>query len=137
MLVFREMQRHYRYKETWVLDVTEKDLDNLPIVLLGLSDIKNFPIPIEKRYIGPRLLRKFPHLQFYYSKFTGRRLAAGVAIGDPIENDIINNSNIIYDYQEIPNTNETNQIKNYAVQVNYNLESIPDEVMKQINEITS
>ena len=64
-------------------------------------------------------------------------MAAGVAIGDPIENEIINNSNIIYDYQEIPNTNETNQIKDYAVQVNYNLESIPDKVMKQINKITS
>ena len=63
-------------------------------------------------------------------------MAAGVAIGDPIENEIINNSNIIYDYQEIPNTNETNQIKDYAVQVNYNLEIIPDEVMTQINEIT-
>ena len=137
MSVFREKQRHHRYKETWVLDVTEKDLDNLPIVLLGLSDIKNFPIPIEKRYKGPKLLKKFPHLQFYYSKLTGRRMAAGVAIGDPIENEIINNSNIIYNYQEIPNTNETNQIKDYAVQVNYNLESIPDEVMKQINEITS
>ena len=64
-------------------------------------------------------------------------MAAGVAIGDPIENEIINNSNIIYDYQEIPNTNETKQIKDYAVQVNYNLESIRDEVMKQIDEITS
>ena len=64
MSVFREKQRHHRYKETWVSDVTEKDLDNLPIVLLGLSDIKNFPIPIEKRYIGPKLLKKFPHLQF-------------------------------------------------------------------------
>ena len=64
-------------------------------------------------------------------------MAAGVAIGDPIENEIINNSNIIYEYQEIPNTNETNQVKDYAVQVNYNSESVPDEVMKQINEITS
>ena len=64
-------------------------------------------------------------------------MAAGVATGDPIENEIINNSNIIYGYQEIPNTNETNQIKDYAVQVNYNLESIPDKVMKQFNEITS
>ena len=61
-------------------------------------------------------------------------MAAGVAIGDPIENK---NSNIIYNYQEIPNTNETNQIKDCEVQVNYNLESVPDKVMKQINEITS
>ena len=36
MSVFREMQYHYRYKETWVSDITKKDLDNLPIVLLGL-----------------------------------------------------------------------------------------------------
>ena len=50
---------------------------------------------------------------------------------------IINNSNIIYDYQEIPNPHEDNQIKYCAVQVNYHLESIPDKVMEQINEITS
>ena len=71
MSVFRETQRHHRYKETWIWDITEEDLDNLPIVLLGLSDIKNFPIPIEKRYIGPKLLKKFPHFQFYYRKLTG------------------------------------------------------------------
>ena len=80
---------------------------------------------------------KFPHLPFYHSKLTGRKMAAGVAIGDPIENEIINNSNIIYDYQEIPDPHDNNQIKDYAVQVNYHLESIPDKVMEQINEITS
>ena len=99
--------------------------------------MKNFSIPIDKIYIAPRLLNKFPHLQFYHSKLTGRKMVLGVAIGDPIEHEIINNSNIIYKYQEIPDPNEDNQIKDYAGQVNYHLESIPDEVMEEINEITS
>ena len=87
--------------------------------------------------VDPRLLKKIHHLQFYYSRIIGKRMAAGVATGDSIENGSINNPNIIYNYQEIPDINETNQIKDYAVQVNYNLDSIPDEVMKQINEMTS
>ena len=37
----------------------------------------------------------------------------------------------------IPDPNEDNQIKDYTVQVNYHLKSIPDEVMEQINEMTS
>ena len=129
--------RTKRYKQSWVSDITEENLNTLPIVLLGLSDIKNFPCPIDKRYIALTLSKKFPHLQFYHSKLTGRKMAAGVAIGDPIENEIINNSNIICKYQEIPDPHEDNQIKDYAVQVNYHLESIPEKVRKQINEITS
>ena len=49
---------------------------------------------------------------------------------------MIDNSNITYDDQEIIDPNEDNQIKDYAVQVNYHLENIPDKVMEQINEIT-
>ena len=120
MSAFKDKQPSNRYKETWVSDITEHDLNTLPIVLLGLTDIKHFPIPIDKRYIGINLVNKFPHLQFFYSKLTGRRMAAGIVMGDTIENEIINNSNIIYDYQEIPN--ETYQVKNYEVQVNYNVE---------------
>ena len=56
-------------------------------------------------------------------------MAAGIATGDTIENGIINNLNIIYHYQEIPDINETNQIKDYAVQVNYNIDSSPNKVM--------
>ena len=56
-------------------------------------------------------------------------MVAGVAIGESMENEIIsnnsNNSNIlIYDYQEVPDTSDT--VKDYAIQVNYNLESVPD-----------
>ena len=56
MSVFKETQCHHRYKEKWISDITEEDLDNLPIILLGLSDIRNFPIPIENRHIDPKLL---------------------------------------------------------------------------------
>ena len=60
-----------RYKQSWVSDITEKDLNNLPIVLLGLSDIRNFPIPTEQ--ISQKLLKKFSHLQFYHSRITGKK----------------------------------------------------------------
>ena len=40
-----------------------------------------------------------------------QKKAAGVVIGDPIENEMIDSSNIIYDYQKIPDPNEDNQIK--------------------------
>lgn len=55
--------------------ITEKDLNNLPIILLGLSDIKLFPIPTDN--VPNKLLREFLHIQFFQSKITGRKLAAG------------------------------------------------------------
>ena len=57
-------------------------------------------------------------------------MAAGIATGDAIDNRIINNLNIVYDYQ-------INQIKDYAVQVNYNLDSSPNKFMTKINSISS
>ena len=117
MSMFKEKLPCNRYKETWISDITEYDLKTLPLVLLGLTDIKHFPVPIDKRYIRKNLVNKFPHLQFYYSKLTGRRMAAGIT-GDSIKDGIINN--IMYDYQEIPN--ETYQFKDHEIQVNYNVE---------------
>ena len=64
-------------------------------------------------------------------------MAAGIATGDAIENRIINNLNLVYDYQVVPDIDEINQIKDYAVQVNYNLNSSPNKVMTQINNISS
>ena len=120
-----------RYKKLWVSDITEEDLNNLPIILLGLSDIKLFPIPTEN--VPKKLTTQFPHLQFFQSKITGKKLAAGTATGKPMENGIMNNLNIIYDYQEIPDSNESNQIKDHVVQVNYSLENIPN---KDMNDAT-
>ena len=52
--------RTNRYKQSWVSDITEEDLNNLPIVLLRLSDIRHFPIPTEG--MSPRLLKNYPHV---------------------------------------------------------------------------
>ena len=65
-------------------DITEEDLNNLPIILLGLSDIKLFPIPTEN--VPKKLTTQFPHLQFFQSKIIGNKLAARTAIGKPMEN---------------------------------------------------
>ena len=70
--------RSNRYKSFWVNDITEQDLNTLPIILLGLSDIKLFPTPTEN--VPKRIINTFPHIQIYESKLTGRKLAAGVAI---------------------------------------------------------
>ena len=128
-------ERTNRYNQSWLSNITEEELNTLPIVLLGLSDIRHFPIPIE--CISPTLLKNYPHIQFYNSKITGRRMAAGIATGDAIETGIINNLNVVYDYQVVPDIDEINQIKDYAVQVNYNLDSSPNKFMMQINNISS
>ena len=67
--------RSNNYKNYWANDITEHDLNTLPIILLGLSDIKLFPIPTEN--VPKKIINDFPHIQFYDSKITGRKLAGG------------------------------------------------------------
>ena len=76
--------RSNKYKNFWVRDITEKDLNNLPIILLGLLDIKLFLIPTDN--VPNKLLREFPHIQFFQSKITGRKLAAGKTTENPMGN---------------------------------------------------
>ena len=58
--------RSNKYKNYWVKDITEEDLNTLPIILLGLSDIKLFPIPTDN--VPKKLTNDFPHIQFFDSK---------------------------------------------------------------------
>ena len=121
-----------KYRELWVSDITEKDLNNLPIILLGLSDIKLFPIPIEN--VPKKVSTLFTHIQFFQSKITGRKLAAGTTTENQMGNGFNQKPiNIIWDYQEIQDSKELDQIKETVVQVNYSLEDIPN---KDINDVT-
>ena len=62
-------ERSNRNRKYWVDDITEEDLNTLPIILLGLSDIKLFPIPTTE--VAKKLTSYFPHIQFFKSKITG------------------------------------------------------------------
>ena len=142
MSKFKSTDYRSSYNNRWILDITEEDLNSLPIVLLGLSDIRMFPCPIDKECVNQKLLRKFPHLQFYDSKITGKRMVAGVAIGEITESETISNNSthsnvLIYDYQEVPDNDTCDTVKDYAIQVNYNLESIPDNETLNIITIDS
>ena len=75
----------------------EEDLNTLPIILLGLSDIKLFPIPTDN--VPKKLTSDFPHIQFFNSKITGRKLAAGTTTFNTTVNGITRKPiNIIWDY---------------------------------------
>ena len=113
-------------------DITEEDLNNLPIILLGLSDIKLFPIPTDK--VPNKLLRQFPHIQFFQSKITGRKLAAGTTTENSVDNRITPKPiNIIWDYQEIKDSQELDQVNETVVQVSY---SLKDTQNKDMNDVT-
>ena len=58
--------RSNRYKNFWVPDIMEHNLNTLPIILLGLSDIKLFPIPTEN--VPKKIINDFPDIQFYDSE---------------------------------------------------------------------
>ena len=91
--------RSNRYKKHWVSDITEEDLNNLPIILLGISDIKLFPIPTDN--VPKKLSRNFPHIHFFQSKITCRKLATGKTTETSIDNGITPRPiNIIWDYQK-------------------------------------
>ena len=124
--------RSNNYKNFWLRDITEKDLNNLPIILLGLSDIKLFPIPTDN--VPNKLLRKFPHIQFFQSKITGRKLAAGTTTENSVDNRITPKPiNIIWDYQEIKDSQELDQVDKTVVQVSY---SLNDTQNKDMNDFT-
>ena len=124
--------RSNKYKKFWVSDITEEDLNNLPIILLGLSDIKLFPIPTDT--VPNKLLRQFPHIQFFQSKITGRKLAAGTTTENSVDNRITPKPiNIIWDYQEIKDSQELDQVNKTVVQVSYSLKDMQN---KDTNDVT-
>ena len=129
--------RSNRYKNYWVNDITEYDLNTLPVILLGLSDIKFFPIPTEN--IPKKVITDFPHIQFYESRITGRKLAAGVTISSSqyMSDFPRKPTNIIWNYQKIHPDQiiELNhQPKETVIQVNYNLNTETKESTVGVND---
>ena len=114
--------RSNKYKNFWVNDITEQDLNTLPIILLGLSDIKLFPTPTEN--VPKRIINTFPHIQIYESKLTGRKLAAGVTISSSQDVSGFPRKpiNMIWDYQEITDDEISDPTNETIIQVNYNLD---------------
>ena len=81
----------------------------------------------------------FPHIQFYDSKITGRKLAAGMTINSSsqfISGFPKKQINIIWDYHEIDNDKNCDQENETVIQVNYNLNTVePTETKASTLEI--
>ena len=121
--------RSNKYKRYWVTDITEEDLNTLPIILLGLSDIKLFPIPTDN--VTKKLTNDYPHIQFFDTKITGRKLAAGLTtFNSPVNGIPRKPINIIWDYQEIKDDQELDQTEETVIQVNYNLNETQNKETK-------
>ena len=113
-------------------DITEEDLNTLPIILLGLSDIKLFPIPTTE--VAKKLMSNFPHIQFFDSKITGRKLAAGTTKFNTTVTGINRKPiNIIWNYQLIRHNQAIEQTKETVIEVNYNLNQMQN---KDTNDFT-
>ena len=126
--------------EYWVDNITEEDLNTLPIILLGLSDIKLFPIPTTE--VAKKLTSNFPHIQFFNSKITGRKLAAGTTKFNTTVTGINRKPiNIIWNYQLIKDDQAIEQTKEIAIEVNYNLTQMENndtnEFTLEIDQIQS
>ena len=87
-----------RNKERWAHDITQEDVDTLPLILVGLNYSNLFPTPLPTEIFGKVMKTKYPNMSFYKSIFTKNTLAAGVKnLGSSYSESI----NLIYHYQEI------------------------------------
>ena len=58
--------------------ITKDDIDNLPLILLGLNYRKHFPQPISGSQFSKKFLEKHPDIVFSKSKFSGKTMATGI-----------------------------------------------------------
>merc|ERR1711867_47621 len=105
---FHQTQRG-RAKTKWVDPITKDDIDNLPLILLGLNYRKHFPQPIPDKLFSQKFLRKHPDIVFSKSALTGKTMATG------IESGLINS--IQFGYHEYNEGNEN--LSHKIVKVNY------------------
>merc|ERR1711867_402077 len=67
-----------RAKTRWVDPITKDDIDNFPLILLGLNYRKHFPQPISGSQFSKKFLEKHPDIVFSKSKFSGKTMAPGI-----------------------------------------------------------
>ena len=81
---FQKHQKH-RAKTNWVDPVSKEDIDNLPLILLGLNYRKYFPQPVPDKYFTKNFREQHPDIVFSKSKFTDKTMATGIR-----ESDLVN-----------------------------------------------
>ena len=106
---FRQDQSKRNKYVKWVDPITKDDIDNLPLILLGLNYRKHFPQPLPDKLFSRKFLRKHPDIVFSKSALTGKTMATG------IESGLINS--IQFGYHEYNEDNENPSHK--IVKVNY------------------
>ena len=62
----------------WVDPITKDDIDNLPLILLGLNYRKYFPQPVTDKRFTQKFLKKHPDMVFSKSALTGKTMATGI-----------------------------------------------------------
>ena len=67
-----------RAKAKWVDPITKDDIDNLPLILLGLNYRKHFPQPVSGSQFSKKFLDKQPDIVFSKSKFSGKTMATRI-----------------------------------------------------------
>ena len=106
---FRQDQSKRNKYVKWVDPITKDDIDNLPLILLGLNYRKHFPQPLPDKLFSRKFLKKHPDIVFSKSALTGKTMATG------IESGLINS--IQFGYHEYNEDNENPSQK--IVKVNY------------------
>merc|ERR1712101_14193 len=62
----------------WVDPITKDDIDNLPLILLGLNYRKYFPQPVTDKRFTQKFLKKHPDMVFSKSALRGKTMATGI-----------------------------------------------------------
>ena len=62
----------------WVDPITKDDIDNLPLILLGLNYRKYFPQQITDKRFTQKFFKKHPDMVFSKSALSGKTMATGI-----------------------------------------------------------
>ena len=109
--MFQKLQRKQLKRLKWSPAISQKELQTLPFILMGLNNLNYFPSLLPPEVFGSVLKQTHPQMKFYSSKFTGKIIGARIVTMDSIHTpnqgilpSAINNINLLpsYEYNEVP-----------------------------------
>ena len=74
---FQQDQKH-KGQIKWVDPITKDDIDNLPLILLGLNYRKYFPQQVPDNTFTKKFLKNHPDIVFSKSALSGKTMATGI-----------------------------------------------------------